>query len=152
MDKYFPIVQSQQTLANKIGLILNPFPQQKELEDLSSKKIVFDNTQREVSKNFILDYFQRKYQCTPQQMVTNYINRVNCFARQGGFGHAFYFDHPPKNCLKNIRPDHWIVPLEHYQEAKPTDDEHLALEFHLSENPKFRCYLSFELEHQHLGN
>jgi hypothetical protein len=85
----------------------------------------------------------------PIKIVNDYFEKLNSVAFQGGYGHRVYWDGSWRKIFKKdgyefcpgLCPDHWVVPVECYEELKPDNlirlfFKMIGFHFELSEIPQ----------------
>ena len=97
------------------------FPREKELCDLQTKVA---KLQKEWYEFDLVSRQVEDFKIDPDAVILAYIERLKPFCYQGGTGHAFYYQFGSLTA-----PHHWVVRPEHYEMAKPSKDEQLALRF-----------------------
>jgi hypothetical protein len=86
-----------------------------------------------------------------QQVILDYIKRLECFCEQGGTGYAFYYAVPMPDGSKLTSPHHWVVKPEHYDKTTPSREEQKALTFKRFD-PKFWFKIASSSQTEHWGN
>ncbi len=96
--QYRPTGKPWKEILSKMGLNYDDFPKKAEFETLLAEKQAFDNLQKTSSKQMINDYFDLKYGLTVEQIIVNYIQKVNSYCSQIGIGYKFCYQNTPPGC------------------------------------------------------
>lgn len=120
--------------AKKVGIVNEKFPHEERLQELIKQKEQYYAQKYEIGIKKIKEHFEQLGK-TPEQIVYEYIERVNKLSFQGGYGHSFRYKIAviPEYCAKSkygwTPPHHWVVKPEHYEESKPSHCEQFALDY-----------------------